>query len=131
MYSICIFSFLRHVETFTYTDGQTARQTPPHKSWELLRRGYFHDWQCSVAAGIGWPSSGPSPSLFWLLSWILLLHKNNYTKPVRAWASLFFSFWTLTCQADIIYSANHTCSNFTSYKNTYMLYSQYLMPGQS
>ncbi len=29
----------------------------------------------------------------------------------------------MTCQADIIYSANHTCSNFTSYKNTYALQS--------
>lgn len=45
------------------------------------------------------------------------------TQLVRAWASLFFSFWMMTCQADIIYSANHTCSNFTSYKNTYALQS--------
>lgn len=72
--------------------GRTDRQTLPQESWELLRRGHFHDWQCSVAAGIGWPSSGPSPSLFWLLSWILLLCKNNYTKPVEALPSLFFSF---------------------------------------
>lgn len=114
VYSICILSFLQHFLQQIYR--QTCIHT--HSQTKLSCLSHFHDWQCSVAAGIGWPLHRPLPLSFWLFGWILLLHKNIYTNERnqdRAWPSSF-SFLEGSIMSSFVLCKTHLLKPYLMHK---------------